>query len=685
MNENKQKLQELRLSFNALHAYNLPKTSKAFDKFKDNVVAYTGNVYFEAIQSVSYNPDLQILEAIITTKQDFGYNGNLCTDGSFAFVRFYLNYGSGWVDQGYSAVNEHDIPTGVDCTKAAEKPLNYSASLKITPKSNQCSIHVLPQVRAILEWNQVPTANNPNYQSVWGNTFDDFVQIKPIKEIIFNPVFNQIVALTIAQPTLKIADAAKLIPGGEAALQDTKASINPAALDLKSLVSSYKGNTAVPAARYGLPSVVSALKSYDSKTLSETVEIWNNLGIDFASVVSEVEATTADVAYEQLESLGLDYNLEQFVASFRVKRSAGYSGDLCINGSLEYVAFWADWNNNCQWEYVGTTTVNVHDINDIPKGGLSYAAVLPYDFNQVRKMCANPEVVKVRAVLSWAVAPSTTDANKLEYWGNRLDAYIQVKPGIGTSVLQPIFDIVGGIPVNKISNTDGLTIPGATFALNQGAVYDNSPFGGTIIIQGPSFVGQKYRIKVTNMNTLATSYVNNDLTLTGWLSSPPYVQYTTIQADPITSYYSYQPFNSNTDNILASWNPGTNDLLKLELDIEGVAGVFTQYIQMDNESPVVTLNINDMGQCTYYKVGDTITGSYSVYDAHLESYTLASSFGGSITGAANISDTFSFGTAGTTSPCGKISLIATEKTIYNSVTTGNYSYTEQIICLQANK
>jgi hypothetical protein len=48
--------------------------------------------------------------------------------------------------------------------------------------------------------------------------------------------------------------------------------------------------------------------------------------------------------YEQIENIGLDYNLEQFVASIRIKQAAGYSGDLCSAGSLEYVTFWADWN-----------------------------------------------------------------------------------------------------------------------------------------------------------------------------------------------------------------------------------------------------------------------------------------------------------------------------------------------------
>ncbi|MEP6748466.1 MAG: hypothetical protein ABJB86_12115, partial [Bacteroidota bacterium] len=668
-----------------------PAAEKMLSVFKESVVAHSGNAFYEELQSISYNPDFQILEAIFATRQDNGYNGNLCADGSVAFVRFFLDYGSGWEDQGYTGVNEHDIPTGTDCSKHAEKPLSYSASLKITPKAEYCKTHVLPKARAILEWNKIPPAGDPNYNSIWGDTVDDNIQIKPRKIIIFeNANFAQLVELAVANPALKLSDAAKLITGGEATLQQSQASLTAQPLELAALVNLYKSTnsaTAVTPGRYGLKNIQSVLTSFDSNVISQNIELWKQYGIDWTSIVAELEKTNADVSYEQIENVGLDYNLEQFVASFRVKRPGGYSGDLCSSGSLEYVAFWADWNNDCNWDYVGTTTVNVHDINNIPKDGLSYAAILPYDFNKIRKQCANPEVVKIRAVLSWNIAPSAKDADKLEYWGNRVDTYIQIKPGAGTGTLEPVINILGGIPVDKISDATGLTVPGAKFALNQVAVNDDSPFGGVIVVQGPPFDLYRYRIKVTNMNTLASYYIASDFTAVGWLMVPPFVQYTNVIADPVTHYYNYQPFEKNTDNVLARWSPGTNDLLKLEMDIEGVAGVFTKYIQMDNMAPGYTLSVDDMGDCTHYKMGDTIAGSYSVNDAHLLNYSLVCTFGGSISGASNTVGTpaFSFPTAGATTPCGKVTLIAYERTIYDSQWTNNYSYTEQIICLQPQK
>ena len=133
------------------------------------------------------------------------------------------------------------------------------------------------------------------------------------------------------------------------------------------------------------------------------------------------------------------------------------------------------------------TSVNVHDINDIPEGGLSYAAILPYDFTHKHKNCQTPNVVKVRAVLSWNIAPSANDANKLEYWGNLMDKYVQVKAGeeIPEGSVIPYFYNLGGIPVDKISNTTGLTTSGASFAFNANPVESGAPFAGDVVITRP--------------------------------------------------------------------------------------------------------------------------------------------------------------------------------------------------------
>ena len=60
---------------------------------------------------------------------------------------------------------------------------------------------------------------------------------------------------------------------------------------------------------------------------------------------------------------------------------------------------------------------------------MCYSAILPVDLTYHRRSCKEPKVARVRAVLSWAVPPSTTDPDALNYWGNRIDAHVQINPG----------------------------------------------------------------------------------------------------------------------------------------------------------------------------------------------------------------------------------------------------------------
>src|SRR5690348_2232597 len=69
------------------------------------------NIYYEQITAVGFNPVTNLLEATIHINQPNGFGSYLCTPGSYEYVRFYLDYGSGWEDQGFAGVNTHDIPT----------------------------------------------------------------------------------------------------------------------------------------------------------------------------------------------------------------------------------------------------------------------------------------------------------------------------------------------------------------------------------------------------------------------------------------------------------------------------------------------------------------------------------------------------------------------------------------------
>ncbi|MBC7886496.1 MAG: hypothetical protein H7Z13_01305 [Ferruginibacter sp.] len=680
------------LSANPNYFGNLDKTAAGIA----NAIAY--NVGYEEITSIGYNPATEIMEATIDVKKSYGFSGGLCTNGSYNYVRFYLNYGTGWEDQGFAGFNAHDIPTDKDCTKADEKPLSYVITLKINPKKEYCEKTVTPKARAILSWNVIPPANTPNYTPVWGNVYECNIQIGPRPKFkIFNPDFeiSKVLELAINNPLLSLAQAAEAVPEGKNLLSAAAGSLQVKEQSIAELINIYKDpKLAVSAGRFGLKLVKEIQYNPDITIASQQIEYIKKIGFDWDLAVNEILQTSANTSYEELTNVGLDYNKEQFVASVHVKKPSGYSGNLCSAGSYEYVAFWADWDNNCEWEYVGTASVNVHDLGVIPEGGLCYSATLPYNFQHRRKKCSKPNVVKVRAVLSWNIPPSVTNPNNLKTWGNLLDRYIQVKPGeeIPVGTVKPFIYVLGGIPEDKVSNASGVTTAGASFALNAVPVEPAAPFAGIVVIQGPSFPGYKYRIKVTNLATSAFYYLIDPLWLVGYGPSPvpPHnaiVKYKTINADS-SGFYDFQnrgtDFDENVDNVLARWTPGTNDKWQIDLEIQGVPGVFTKLIQMDNTLPKAILDIDNNGDCTFYKLGDTITGHFTATDDYISSYQLSSSFVGTIeSGTVNTTNnSFAFTTNPNGTPCGSIGLVVFEKTIHNSSNTGAHTPVQEIVCLK---
>ena len=129
---------------------------------------------YEELTCVGYNPDTDILTAIVRIKQPGGYSGGPCTDGSREYVRFYLDYGDGnWVDHGTASFAIHDLGFKDD--------LCYAVSIKLGPKKHSCCADppVLPTVRTILSWNVEPPPNMPDWPPVWGNRLNRAIQIDP--------------------------------------------------------------------------------------------------------------------------------------------------------------------------------------------------------------------------------------------------------------------------------------------------------------------------------------------------------------------------------------------------------------------------------------------------------------------------------------------------------------------------
>lgn len=644
--------------------------------------AIANSTNYEEITCVGFNPQTNVLEAIIQLKQAAGYDGDQCTNGSYEYVRFFLDYGSGFQDVGLAAVNVHDIPITNDCEKVPDRPLSYAVSVTVQPQRNWCGIPVLPTARAILSWQTIPPSGNPNYTPVWGNHLDSRIQIEP------RPIFFAEASASFA------AEAAKVLPTEQVSAV-AKSPIplpDPPPLAISDLVKLYSANNsrnAVPSHRFGFSQLTQAIKApgATAETVSAAIAEWKALGLDWPSAISSVLDLNADVSFEQLECLGMegDSGLERLVATFRIKRPSGYNGGLCTHGSTEYVSFWADWDDTCTYSYLGTVGVQVHDISTIPADGLCYDAELPVDVNAHRTRCNQPKIARVRAVLSWAVPPSTTDPNSLNTWGNLIDTHVEIKPGEVPNPLSPKIAILGGIPTSQIDGS-GLTTAAAHFAGNnlpadQWGLGRPCPFGGIVEVQGLSFPGFKYRVQVQPLGGGSWQNVIGDLMLTRqngttFISSP----------DP-NGFYVYQQFQNNIENLLANWgssiaNGDVQWLVKLEIaDIfdNPILGAIPDIhvVQLDNTPPQASVDIDPAigGDCGKYQVGAKLDGNFVATDANFGAYSLftlpfaslIAPSGSTVPTAPPPGDTWKLDTTGMKS-CGYvIDLDVWDRSIVNSV------------------
>ncbi len=651
------------------------------------------NSSYEGIDCVGYNPAFKELTATISVKKTAGYAGSLCRNGSFEYVRFYLDYqdGNGWKDMGYTALNVHDIPTQKDCDGKNKKPISYVIRLKINPKQKNCSTANLPKVKAVLSWNSIPTANDPNLTIgtyVWGDVKEEQIQISPFKFIF--PDFplddiGDIFENALMNPTISLSNIASASVGGIAAIKKAKASIANSKVDFQNLADLYKGK--VEPHRFGFKLLKEAKNTPNSKVLSNITNLFDSKKISLVDSLVKLNKENCNKRYEELFCVGADYNQEALIGTLKVKQSSGYSGGLCSNGSKEYVSFWIQEDGSCDWKHAGTTFVKVHDINPIPADGLSYSVVLPYDFSKYKRKCSKPKVLKVRAILSWNTPPVGMNCSN---WGNVVESYIQIKPKVVSSGSLPKLIIVGGVSTDNIDNSTGLTLPGAKLEFNLKDTFTGSPFGGIIVVTGKSapFAGQKYKVKITNLITGGSHYLNNNLQLLGYNNGTGSVTHKV--ENPIGDVYTYREYEDNNLSVLARFSPGNDD--KILVTIEHLNGDSnSQVIQMDNTFPAVTLSIDDDGDCTHYSKGDTIEGEFTVNDIYLNNYAVTTDVGvysAIIDASHNLTQSGTVNGAGkfevatfANKNCGRIHLRATQKTIWNSVVTGTHRDVDKIVCL----
>src|ERR1043165_6126714 len=536
-----------------------------------------GNTNYEELTCVGFNPQTNFLEATIAVKLPNGYGGTLCMAGTTEYVRFFVDYGSGWVDAGVTGVKVHDIPTAKDCSGSPTKPLMYVATLRLQPKTRCCTHPVLPKVHAILSWEWMPPAGAANVGWIppWGNTRNCHIQIKPNPwtiSCIFD-LFSEELGNKLKLPQIFEQVKYQPIP-----LPDPPPFTLAELAKLYSTQGSKKESAAVETHRFGTQELHAALSSaggFNLESLSTQTQVWKSIGLDLAAALAALNETNANTSYEQLQCLGMDESQpERLVATFRIKRPEGYSGQLCYPGSQEYVAFWADWDNTCEWTYLDTVPVNVHDFNGaFPADGICYSAILPVDLTYHRRSCKEPKIARVRAVLSWAVPPSSSNPDALNYWGNRIDAHVQINPGESISEPTAIIRNIGGIPLDQIdTGSTGMTKTGAVFAHFPASPADGwglgrpCPFGGSIHVEGPFFNGHFYRVKAHKLGDPYSSFkvLGDSFKLERWSSPPDF-------DDQISTggFFAYRDPSQYVDFTLAVWAAGADgdDQWDIQLDI----------------------------------------------------------------------------------------------------------------------
>lgn len=577
-------------------------------------------VYWEELTCVGYNPQAERLEAIISIKQSSGYSGNLCSVASKEYVRFFVDFkdGSGWQNMGFTSTKVADIseiPTG------PQHPIMYMAQLYIDDAKYRrflsCNQAVIPTVRAILSWNTIPSAD-PDYHPYYGNVLNRDIQLGRKSFFIWQDIiqFAEIKKLPPIDPQIEIPVAPPVpYPIEKMHKEYTAMKIEP-------------GRTFYAAIGSQINSETKFLKS-----TAYSLQNINDLGISVSDISDFIIApvTKADVNYEELKCVGLNTSLDTIGAVLHIKKSGGYGGDLCSTGSTEYVAFWADWDNNGVYDqYLGTTSINVHDISNIPAGGLYYNVALPVDLSHKLKSCSSPNIIRIRGVLSWQSLPSTTNPSQLNHYGNYVDAVVQIRPGISANVDAEI-TYVGNVDRDDIDPVHHLYNYNASSPTSA----NNRPWGGWVsfhgIIDRNGYNGVvKYKIMYKKYGasdlTYATVSTNETFSMIDFTPNPN-LEYNDnqIAADGWFTYKQNPALQLyNETNYLAGWNTGglsngTYTIKMLYTDALNNIQVADEFSMIINNTPM-TVNPNaGVAVNTAYDLDLAILGG----DCH--SYTDAAS------------------------------------------------------------
>jgi len=328
----------------------LPEAHARLEDYRKNLLvnhlaeakfpAAFGYTYWEELACVGYHPLMSQLEAVVSIKQSTGYSGSLCAVGGTEYVRFFVDWddGAGFQHVGLTSFKAHDIS---DAPAGPQHPLQYMVYLPLdtTGRAEPCDTPVLPKVRAVLSYS-VPPSMDPDDMPYYGNRLDVTIQIRPrlwmIKDLFhrfdkYKIQFDKLPPVILDQFELEYE-----IPKP-----------HPGPVPLTKLAAVYK-KAAVPVHRFGFPAMQTMnMMAVDApKVMLAPTDLSFIKEIGILKLADALGATNADISYEELTCVGVNTATDILGGIIRIKRPYGYSGALCQPGSMEYVAFWADWNND---------------------------------------------------------------------------------------------------------------------------------------------------------------------------------------------------------------------------------------------------------------------------------------------------------------------------------------------------
>jgi len=383
-------------------------------------------------------------------------------------------------------------------------------------------------------------------------------------------------------------------------------------------------------------------------------------GPELAKILDNLELVIGDTSYEELTCAG--YNPETRIMSgvISVKRSYGYSGDLCSPGSTEYVGFWVHYDGS--WHAMGQAEVQVHDLPGVDSDNTVEYAVFRA-VNMLEMPCEDLTGLPLRAILSWNDPPAGPVDHP--HWGNVINTHIQ--PNIGEEIVPEDENRlrllrVGRVTINGIDNVTGLATNPAPLYVSGDCHGNQSPFAGNIFIEGdfvhkidvfnhitgdviPGTHPLLYQVFVHKVGSLAPpTQLTNSFTIavTPQNAMLPITKTQSSQPVGVEQYYTYMESSAQVVNprTLAVWQAGGLDEGLYTIEAMGFSWNGMAYVQISSQvqnayvfngyphielvsgggtvnarRPEVHLQITSPGgDCGDFVVGDTIEGNYSVTD-----------------------------------------------------------------------